>query len=256
MESPLEAVQFLANSANRVEVLGALVDGQATRRELQEEVAVSRSTVARILEGARERGWVESEGSHYWVTPLGEAMLADFRSYLNTVEGYQHLGEMVNHLPPPLFSLDFRHLRAADIIEVAEENPAAPFTRSLDLFKEADRYRGLCHTSLPQHAKVLRDGVEQERLDFEHVFEKAFIETLRADPERAAVWNSLSDRSWLYDGVVPINLHIVDDTVLVWLGRTRGEPAGLLESEDATVRSWAESLYEEFRTDSEPLPEV
>ena len=256
MASSLEAVRFLASSANRVQVLTALIDGGASRRELTERVDGSRSTVTRILNEAQRRGWVDSEGSHYWLTPFGESMVTDFRSYLKTVEGHHHLGDMVNQLPPPIFDLDFRHLRDADVVEVTSANPAAPFDRALDLFREATEYRGLNSTSLPKHAKVLRDRVRAGRLDFTQVFEAAFIETIRADPERSALWTSLSDRVWVYDGVVPINVQIVNESVLVWLGKTRGDAAGLLESENAAVLSWAESLHEEYRSEAEPLSEV
>lgn len=256
MESSLEAVRFLASSANRVQVLTALVDGDADRRELTERVDGSRSTVTRILNDAEKRGWVDSEGSRYWLTPLGESMVTEFRSSLETVAGHQHLGDLVNHVPPPLFSLDLRHLRDADVVEPTAENPAAPFDEALDLFREASEYRGLNNTSLPKHAKLLQSRVEQGRLDFEQVFEQAFLETVRAAPERVDIWSSLSDRVWRYDGVVPINVQIVDGTVIVWLGKTRGEPAGLLESENDAALSWARSLYDQYRTEAEPLSEL
>jgi predicted transcriptional regulator len=253
MERSLEAIRFLANSANRVQILETLVGDEATRRSVQERVDGSRSTVARILEECQRRDWVDSEGSRYWLTPLGRGMITDFCSFLETVEGYQQLGSLVNHFPPPLFDLDFRHLRDADVIELVPENPAAPFTRSLHLFQEASEYRGLNNTALPEHVKVIRDRVEGGDVDFEQIFEQSFIETIRADEDRAAVWTPLADGVWLYDDVVPINLHIVDGTVLVWLGKTRSTVAGLLESENDAVLSWAESLYESYRTESEPI---
>lgn len=256
MESALEAVRFLASSSNRVDVLSALVGRRATRRELQAEVAGSRSTVARILAEAQTREWVDSTGSRYWLTPLGEAMVTDFRAYLDGVEGHQHLGDMVNHFPPPLFSLHSRHLRDAEVVELNAENPAAPFTRALEEFRNATEYRGLNHTSLPDHADVLRDRVERDRLDFAQVFEAAFVETLRADPGRAAIWRPLAGRVQAYDGVVPINVHVLDGTVLVWLGENRGEIAGLLVSENSAVRGWATALFDEYAAAADPLGEL
>lgn len=256
MEPSLEDVRFLANSSNRVQVLTALNDGRSSRREIQEEVDGSRSTVARILDEAQTRGWVDSEGTRYWLTPLGEAMVTDFRSYLSQVKGNQHLGDLVNHLPPPLFSLDSRHYRDAEIVELTPDNPAAPFSRAYDEFQNAGEYRGLNSTALPEHAKVLKDRVDRGVLDFEQVIERDFVETIRDDPERSAVWQTLSDRVLLYDDVVPINAHVVDGTVLVWLGETREEVAGLFVSERSAVVTWAESLYEEYRADAEPLGEL
>lgn len=255
MEASLEAVQFLANSANRVQVLTSLLDGEATRREIQADIDGSRSTVARILDEAQERKWVDSTGTRYWLTPLGEGMVTDFRSYLDTVDGHNHLGELVNHLPPPLFALDARHYRDAEIIERTADNPAAPFTRALEIFRQATDYRGISSTALPDHVKVLRERVEQGRLEFEQVLETAFVETIRDDPERSAEWEHLADRVWQYDGRVPINIHLIDGVVLVWLGESRNEVAGLFVSENSAVVSWAECLYEEYRSESEPLGE-
>lgn len=253
MESPLEAVQFLANSANRVQVLTTLVGRRATRRELQNEVGASRSTVARILEAGETRGWVASEGSRYWLTPFGETMVTDFSSYLETVAGLYHLGEMVDHLPPPLRTLDCRYFRDAVVVEPTSEDPAAPFTRAFELFQRATEHRGLTHTSFPHFARVLADRVEEGHADSEHVIEKAFVDALQPDSDRAEIWASMSEWVWLYDGTVPISLHIIDGTVLVWLGATRDTVAGLLETENDTVLSWAESLYAEYRSRSEPF---
>lgn len=253
MERSLEAVRFLANSSNRVAILSALIDGEATRRELQEDVGGSRSTVARILNQAQTRGWVDSEGSQYWLTPLGESMVTDFMSYLETVEGHDHLGEFVNYLPPPVFSLDFRHLRDAEIVELTEGNPAAPFTRAMEIYREATEYRGVNSVSLPDHAKVLQERFEGGQLEFQQVLAEDCFETIQAEPDRAEVYQSFTDRVWIYEGVVPINLQIVDDVVLVWMGKSRDEPAGLLVSDNTHVRSWAAEFFEEYRADSEHL---
>jgi predicted transcriptional regulator len=259
MESSLEAIQFLANSANRVAVLAALADGEASRRELEEEVGGSRSTVARILDEAGSRAWVDSEGSRYWLTPLGERMVTGFRSYQDSVEGLQQLGETINQFPPPLLSIDFRHLRDAEVIEPTPEDPAAPFTRAFEVFQEATRYRGLTHTAFPHFTRALREGLDQGRLeDHEGVIEKSFVETIRTDPERSALWRSFIDAgtSWVYDGTVPISFHVIDGQVLVWLGETREEVAGILISENPAVVEWGESLVEEYRSESEPLDEL
>ena len=53
-------------------------------------------------------------------------------------------------------------------------------------------------------------------------------------------------------------MHVVDGTALVWLCDENhdGEDVvvqGLLESSHSAVVSWAESLYAEFRNDSEPM---
>lgn len=122
---------------------------------------------------------------------------------------------------------------------------------------DADRYRGLTSTAIPSYVKALWEGI-QEGLDFEGVIEASFVETLRDDPQRMDPWYEFTDRkaTWLYHGRVPINMHLVDDVALIWLGEHDGddlEVYGLLESENPAVVEWAESFYEEYRIDSELL---
>ena len=258
MRGALEEIQFLANSANRVRVLDALGGGPASRRELQEETGVARSTAVRVLDDAEARGWVDSEGSRYRLTPGGAARVSEFREYVETVQGMGHLGEAVDWLPEPARSLDFRHLRDAGITTPTEENPTAYFDRGTELLRAADEYRGLTQNSLPEYMKALRGRVTRGELDFKGVIERGFVDVLRGGPDRAALRGDIADRVWLYDGCVPLNMRVVDRTALVWLCDENhdGEDVivrGLLESGHPAVVSWAESLYEEYRDESEPM---
>jgi predicted transcriptional regulator len=258
MASTLDDIQFLANSENRVRVLAALAEGSSTRQEVQKATDVPRSTAARVLDDAESRGWVDSEGSRYRITSLGEAMLEEFGRHRETTAGIHHLAEAIDWLPEPAWELDFRHLREARVTTPTESNPTAHFDRGMEHLRDADSYRGLTQNSLPEYMRVLHDRIAAGDLAFEGVLEMGFIDTLRADPDRAALWRDLADRTWLYDGPVPLNMHLVDGTALVWLCGENEDgndvmPKGLLESTHPAVVSWAESLYGEYRADAEPL---
>ncbi|WP_135304934.1 helix-turn-helix transcriptional regulator [Haloarcula amylovorans] len=258
MGATLDDIQFLANSANRIHMLEALTSGAASRRELQNETGVPRSTAARVLDDAEARGWVRSEGSRYRITSLGEAMVTEFRRYLAATEGIHHLGPAIDWLPEPVWDLDFRCFREAEVTTPTEANPTAHFDRAMEYLRGSDSYRSLTQNSLPEYMDVLHGRVVEGQLDFEGVIEASFIDVLGNDPDRAALWQDIADRMWLYNGRVPLNMHIVDGTVLLWLcGENQaGDDVlvkGLLESTHPDVVSWAESLYEEHRADAEPL---
>lgn len=258
MNSTLEAIQFFANSENTVRVFEALDAGPATSSELAEQAGASSSTIGRILDDGESRGWIESAGNRYELTVAGEVMIDEFRSHMETIDGVQHLGDAINWLPPPVHAIDFRDLRDAVVTRSTPDNPAAPFDRGIELIRAADTYRGLTSTAIPSYVRELRDGLVRRELDFEGVIEAGFLETLRGDPERAEPWYDLADAeaTWIYDGRVPINMHVIDGVTLVWLGERVGddlEVYGLLESENPSVSSWAESLYEEFRSEAELL---
>ena len=261
MDATIDDIQFLANSANRIQVLEALTSGAASRRELQDATGAPRSTAARVLDDAESRGWVRSEGSRYWLTSLGEAMITEFRRYLEATEGIHHLGPAIDWLPEPAWELDFHYFREAEVTTPTEANPTAHLDRAMDHFRESDSYRGLTQNSLPEYMKTLHSRVVEGQLDFEGVIEASFIDVLCSDPERATLWRDIANRMWLYNGHVPLNMHIVDGTVLLWLcdENKAGDDIlvkGLLESTHPDVVSWAESLYEEHRSDAEPLDPV
>lgn len=258
MNSTLEAIQFFANSANSVRVFETLADGSTTSSELSERTGASRSTVGRILDEGESRGWIESAGSRYELTATGEIMIEEFRAYMETIEGVRYLGVAIDWLPPPAHDIDYRDLRDAEVTTSTTANPAAPFDRGIELIRAADQYRGLTSTAIPRYVEEIRNRLVREAdWDCEGVIEASFIETLRGDLERVAPWYELAEAevSWIYDGRVPINMHVVDDTVMIWLGdRDDGlEVYGLLESSNPNVRSWAESLYEEYRAEAELL---
>jgi len=260
MESALAAIQFFANSANSIRVFEALVDGVTTSSTLAERTGASRSTVARILDEGESRGWVESEGSRYELTYMGQLMIEEFRAYRQTVQGIQQLGEVVNYLPEPAQELDIRHFRDADITVPTEDWPGAHFNRALELYRNGDTYRGLTQNAPNIIVRTLADLVDQGRLELEGIIEAEFVEDLVDDPERAAPWHTFADQVWLYDGHIPFGMHIIDEMVVLWLGYIEDNQwvgPGLLETENPAVREWAESLYEEYRADAEPLnPEI
>lgn len=252
----LEAVQFFANSANRIQVLEALADGVTKSNRLAERADVSRSTVARILGEAESRGWVDSAGSRYELTPLGEVMAEEFRTHLETVAAAQELGPVINYLPDPARELDLRHLRDATITTPSEDWPQAHFNRGLELYQAGDTCRSLTKVAPDMMVRTLATLVDSDDLDFEGVIEAPFIETLEANPDRAEPWYSIAEGMWVYPGRVPINMHIIDGRVMLWLVQLYGDEkrgAGLLESTNPTVVAWAESLYEEYLSAAEPL---
>lgn len=258
MGLPLETIAFLARSDNRVQVIRALADEERSRQQLREELPISRTTLSRILNEFENRGWIARTGKEYRTTPAADAILAKFVPLQETTEGIHNLGEAIDWLPPPARSVEFRHFRDADITTSTTENPAEPYDRGLELIRAADRYRGLTSTAIPRYVTVLRDCLVQGQLDVEGVIETSFLETLRDDPGRSEPWYDLAEAgaAWLYDGEVSINLHIVDEKVMVWLGERREDELeihGLLETGNATVVSWAETLYEDYRSESRSL---
>ncbi|UPV73741.1 hypothetical protein M0R89_14485 [Halorussus limi] len=258
IEPTLDAIRVFANSANSVRVFEALTDGPTTSRDLAERTGASRSTVARILDEGESREWIRSEGSRYELTDLGSVMIREFRDYVRTLEGVQHLGEAVHWLPSPARSLDFRHFCDADVITPTRPDPSEPYDYVAEAIRTATELRSLVELAMRRYVEIIDDRSEAGQLDAQVVLEASWFDHLGAESEQVPLWRRRAERNgvWKYEGDVPINLHIFDEQVVLWLGDRVGDERmvrGVLATENPTVESWAESLYEEYRAASEPL---
>ncbi|WP_226483344.1 helix-turn-helix transcriptional regulator [Natrinema amylolyticum] len=256
--STLDAIQVFANSEHSVEVFKALTEGATTSKALTEQTEASRSTVARVLAEGESRGWIDSVGSQYKLTDRGEIMIDEFCEYLQTIEGVQQLGAAINWLPSPVYSIDFRHLSDANIITPTSSHPAGPYDHVAEMIRDANEMRSLVEVALRRFVKLIHNQSVGGKLDAEIVIKASWFDTLPAKPEQVPLWRTRAEKNgvWMYEGEVPINIHIFDESVAIWLGEEQGEERevrGLLVTGNPTVVSWAESLYQDYRTEAKQV---
>ena len=155
-------IEFLAGSPNRAAVLEALVDTPRDRHDLAEHVGVSRVTIGRILKDLVARGWVASDGSRYWATPIGEVVATEFGALLNTMETMRKLSAVMEWLPPDL-DIDFRRFADARITLPTWSDSVAPIfnpfvTRWDTSFRRAGSFRTSPVGETPDFWPVISDG--------------------------------------------------------------------------------------------------
>lgn len=258
MESAQNALQFFANSTHSVPIFDALDSGVTTSRTLAEQTGASRATVARILDEGESRGWIDSEGSQYELTTKGTIILETVRDCFQTIEGIQHIGDAVKWLPAPAHALDYRWLRDAEIVTGHPANPTEPFDFVSEQIRGADRIRTLAWTGVPRLTELINEQSVAGKLECEVIMKASFFDTLGGRPVVVSHWREPVERDevWRYEGDVPISLHIIDDTVVIWLDEQRGDELvvqGAIVTENSAVLSWAESLYEDYRDEAEQV---
>lgn len=258
MDSARKTLQFFADSAHSVLVFEALSAGVTRSSALAEETGASRSTVARILAEGESRGWIASEGSQYELTTEGQITLEVVRDCLQTVEGIQHLGEAIDWLPSPVHSLDYCHLRDAEIITGTTSNPTEPFDYVSERIRKGDEIYTLAWTGVPRLTKLINEQAEAGKIACEAVMKASFFDTFDGESEAVSNWRAPAAREevWTYEGAVPLSLHMLDEKVLIWLDEQSGDELvvrGVLVTENPVVLSWAKELYAEYRTEAELL---
>ncbi|KTG11179.1 IclR family transcriptional regulator [Haloprofundus marisrubri] len=250
MESALEDIEFLALSANRVEVLDAVSSQPHTRRELEERTGASQPTLGRILHDFEDRNWVEQSGREYAATPTGRLVGAGFSDLREIVETEQRLRRVANWLPTETMTFDLRRLRDATITTPTQTRPNAPVQRVLELLRDAERVEIVSHAFNEQSMDVVRRRVDDGQQTFEGVFSASAIDAIADDSTLRERLRELLDLPGadlrIVDDEVPVAVTVADDVVHLFLRDDDGLLQASVDTDDETVVSWAHDVHERY----------
>lgn len=255
-EDGLADIAYLARSANRVEILDALVVGSYTVRDVEAATGVSRSTLERILSELEDRGWAErsTEGG-YTATTAGALAVTEFAPVVDSMAALRSLGDAVDWLPREELSVDLHHFSDATVRTPESNSVTAPAAYMTKLLREAAEFACLVRIAPPLGFEIaMRDRAVDGQLTTEHVITEDELAYITEQPDRVRRWREYLEASadvYCYDGDVPCNLFVIDGTVLV----VDREPdvCAFIETENGTVRAWARDVISTYRTEAERL---
>lgn len=252
----LDDIAFLTASPNRVAALEALTAGPHERSDLQEAIDASRSTVKRILNGFRERGWVARDGRAYSITPLGELVAARFRALLETIDASAKLREVVQWLPIQAPDFDVEQFADATVTTAAPGAPYRPINRLMDLIEETDTesVRAFGARPPPGYFDTL-DWKVDEGLAVEVLFSSIVVEAFIESPPVAVVESVENERfSFRVCEDLPCGLTLLDDHVAICgYDPNTGMLQALIDTDDPAAVEWGERTYESYRRESRPI---
>jgi len=257
MESALEEIEFLALSANRVEVLGLLAEGRHTRNELATATGASQATLGRILGDFKDRSWIRHDGSEYVATATGRLVAEGFTDLQEILETEGKLRDIVDYLPTHAMDFDLRRLSDATITVPSATRPNAPLSRLLDFIRDGDDVRTFSHTFNGQTLRVVQERVTAGDQRFSGVFGRNAIDALADESELRNQLEALlaaeDAEIRVREEGVPIAIMIVDDVVYLLLRDENGILRASVDTEDAAVRSWAEYSLDHYWRTATPL---
>lgn len=258
-ESALADIAYLARSESRLQILDVLAAESKTRSEVQETTGIARTTIDRIINEFEDRGWARrTTGGGYAATPTGERVLREFEPFVESMAVIRTLGDMVAWLPTDEVPLGLHHLSNVRIKRPDPANPTATATYFTDLFRGTSEFHCLAGIApLPDLEQAMRDAVVNRDMNTEHVITEAELEYLLEHPERLPRWRDYLEAGanvYRYDGPIPCNLFVMDDTVIIGNSQSDvGPDLVAIESTNETVRSWALEVIGLYREDATRL---
>ncbi|WP_415382456.1 helix-turn-helix transcriptional regulator [Halosimplex sp. TS25] len=257
MDAALEDVEFLALSANRVEVLQSLAARSRSRSDLAAETGASQATLGRILSDFQERSWVRRTDGEYEATATGRLVADAFSDLLDVLETERQLRDIVADLPTDAMGFDLARLADATITVPTETRPNAPLQRLIDLEREAETIRAFSHAFNEQTLALTADRTADGDVSFSGVFSRSAIDalasesTLRRRLETLLGAEAASVR--VRDDGVPLAGTLVDDRVHLLVRDDSGVLRASIDTDDPAVVAWAEDAFERYWSDATPL---
>lgn len=250
MDASVELVSFVTRAENRVEVLGALADGPATRRELQDMTGIPRATLSRILADFHDRDLVDREGHDYVTTLLGEALAAELQSLFDTVAGMDTIQTLHEWLDVDEYDIPLEQLTDAEVILPTPADPMAPIRRAEERLANGERTRVAGRGIVPSCLEAVWRAVIEGRQSHEAVVTPAALETISADSEMRQQTLDLFDAEdatvWVHQDLDLPFLMVVDDLIWIVVTDDDGTIKGHVETTDERVRAWAVETIDDF----------
>lgn len=255
IEQSLEIISFHSRSANRVRMLNLLAVGPVERRELEDELEISRPTLSRILDDFDVYGWATNDGQLYEATQLGAFVNDEFQRLIERFEIVAHLREVGKWFPDDGYEFDLSFLSDARIVQPSKEDAMATMSHIASRVEIAEEVRTLSYSMLP-YEKVIKDGQQ-----FEAIFEPAALEIMMEDPKmRSWAHEMLTTGTasiYRYDAEVPYVIVITDEGTNLCLSGEDGSPRAVIETDSDHIREWAENTFEFYRSEATPIePEL
>jgi len=257
VDAALEEIEFLARSANRVEVLRSLADGPCTRSDLAAATGASQATLGRILGDFEERSWIEHRESDYVATATGELVSRGVTDLLEIVETERKLRDVVTDLPTGALTFDLRRLADATVTTPSGTRPDAPLRRLLDMEAEADEIRAFSHAFNERSLSLTERRVREGDLEFRGVFSRGAIDALASDDDLRRTLASMLDAAGteirVSDDDIPLAGTLVDGAVHLLVRDDDGVLRASIDTDDAEVRAWAEGAFADHWEAATPL---
>lgn len=255
----LDDISYLSRSTNRVAVLDALIEEPRSTRTLQETTETPKPTLNRILNEFDERAWaVRNIDGRYEVTPHGEHIAVQFRSFAESMGTIRDLGEDIAVIPATELTLgpndditvDLDVFSDATVKHQRAESQGVGRDELIEAARESASMHVLSDIAPPRIlGNVLEDRVVGGELSGAFVFAAELTEYLLENPNQPPNWPEVIEGGveiLRYDGSVPSQIAVFDEATLIW-GASEEMRHRVIISNNGSVRRWALAVIERYR---------
>ena len=245
---PSRVVEALAR---RGDLLTALEDGPKEKRELEDILSVSRSTVDRAVRRLETVGLVSRGDGAVRLTLAGRMVLTEYEACRDGLVGLREAWSFLDPVPPDAgLSLDL--FRRGTFVPSDRHAPHQPVRVLKSILEGADRIRGVATAVLPEyvdlyHQLIVEQGTEVELVVSTPVLSE-LLENFTTPFEASLRTGRLQIREVSESPPVSTILAHDDDPEVAVVVYGDGGTAGLIRNDSDAAVEWARSWIEDWES--------
>lgn len=243
--------------ARRSGVLRAVVDGPATKPDLDEALPVSRSTIDRSLRELEDAALVTRDDGGYRGTLAGRLALAEHDRYRQRLDGLDDAASLLSTVDPDA-DLDPAMFADARVVESTRASPQRPIEALYDHVERATRVKGFAPAVHPQQVETYHEQVVEEGMAIDIVVTAEALERLVTDYggrfEEAMALDRVS--FWEAAGQLPYSVTVAETPEGALAGLLVNAADGIrgcVMNDDPAAVAWAERRFERERAAATPV---
>ena len=238
----------------RRSALEAFEDQSLDKRELAEQLNVSRPTAHRIITSFLEYELIHQTGSGYALTRYGTIIGDTVQTYHREISRAASLKALLNDLPEDI-EFDYRLFADATVTEATYDDPFRPMNRFIELFKETSQIKGFNKSFLePMYIELAHERIEAG-LESDIIYDPKVIELVLEEYPNLAT--SALEREHVKAAVhdeLPIAMAIFEDRIGIGVhNESMGAPLAWIDTDNPDAIAWGERLFEQYRSEATQL---
>lgn len=248
---------LLEKLLRRTALIERLKEGIVEKRELTEQLDVSRATVDRAVRELESAGVVERTGEGYALTLFGELAYAEFRRLVDRFEALDRARELLLLLPRG-FEIEAAVLEDAEIVPAERPMPHEPLERLEELVETHDRVSCYMPVAFPSSVAAFHRRITETDAEVELFLDEPLVDRLRAnyaeELREVLASENATLRQFPAERGLDVMLALFDGRV-VWIGvPDDGSVRGSITLESDRARDWARERLDRCREVGEEIP--
>lgn len=249
--------ELLTAVSRRSGVIDCFLDDVTDKREIEDRLGISRTTVNRAFRQLENVDAIVAEGGKYRLTFLGKLAHQQYEDLEGSYETLVEAKSLLLYLPSDAH-LDASVLDGVDVLESSDIAPHEPIRRLEAVVRNGETVKGCFPVALPWFVDFFHEQVVEDGLVAEFIFPDRLVEYLLTAYNDEVSGIIGSGNGTIYrlseDQVLPFGLVIVDDG-LVWIG-VYGEGNALrgafVNTSEAAV-AWCLDVFADSREAAEEV---